>query len=157
MEIMWINHLSLVLLVHHFLLHDFVESQQVFQQDPVPDPFELDDRYPNRDEFEECRPIKLQLERTSSRFSATITQNTNPDLNFANANASLMTSRLKSRLDILADLYTQQFGEKLNVLLTYAEADNPLVTINDSLHFEGVGIVENSCIASYTYKTVLLL
>ena len=130
--------LLLVLLLQQYLsLYDFVESQQMFQQDPVPDPFELDDRYPNRDEFEECRPIKLQLERTSSRFSATITQNTNPDLNFANADASLMTSRLKSRLDILADLYTEQFGGKLNVLLTYAEADNPLVTTNDSLHFEG--------------------
>ena len=129
--------LLVLLLQQYLLLYDFVESQQVFQQDPVPDPFELDDRYPNRDEFEECRPIKLQLERTSSRFSATITQNTNPDLNFANADASLMTSRLKSRLDILANLYTQQFGGKLNVLLTYAEADNPLVTTNDSLHFEG--------------------
>ena len=56
--------LLLILLLQQYLsLYDFVESQQMFQQDPVPDPFELDDRYPNRDEFEECRPIKLQLER----------------------------------------------------------------------------------------------
>ena len=134
-----VNKLLLFLLLQQYLLlYNFVEPQQVFQQDPVPDPFELGDRYPNRDEFEECRPIKLQLERTSSRFSATITQNTNPELNFANADASLMTSRLKSRLDILADLYTDQFGGKLNVLLTYAEAGNPLVTTNDSLHYEGM-------------------
>ena len=135
---MWINYLSLLLLQQQFLLHDVVVSQQVFQQDPVPDPFVLGDRYPNRDEFEECRPIKLQLERTSSRFSATITQNTNPDLNFANTDASLMTSRLKSRLDILAGLYTGRFGRKLNVLLTYAEAGNSQVTTNDSLHYEGI-------------------
>ena len=134
-----VNKLLLFLLLQQYLLlYNFVEPQQVFQQDPVPDPFELGDRYPNRDEFEECRPIKLQLERTSSRFSATITQNTNPELNFANADASLMTSRLKSRLDILADLYTDQFGGKLNVLLTYAEAGNPLVITNDSLHYEGI-------------------
>ena len=116
---------------------NFVQPQQVFQQDSVPDPFVLGDRYPNRDEFDECRPIQLQLKRTSSKFSATIAQNTNPDINFATADASLMTSRLKSRLDILAALYKEQFGVKLNVLLTYAESDNPQVTTNDSLHFEG--------------------
>ena len=116
---------------------NFVQPQQVFHQDPVPDPFVLGDRYPNRDEFDECRPIQLQLKRTSSKFSTTITQNTNPDINFASADASLMTSRLKSRLDILAALYKEQFGVKLNVLLTYAESDNPQVTTNDSLHFEG--------------------
>ena len=135
-----INYFLLLLLLQHYLLCDFAGAQQdqfEFRQDSVPDPFTLGDRYPNRDEFEECRPIKLQLERTSSRFSATITQNTNSDLEFATADAALMTSRLKSRLDILANLYSQQFGGKLTVLLTYAEADNPQVTTNDSLHFEG--------------------
>ena len=133
------NNLFLLLLLQYFLLYDFVEPQQQFEfrQDSVPDPFTLGDRYPNRDEFDECRPIKLQLERSSSRFSATITQNTNQDLDFATADASLMTSRLKSRLDILAGLYRQQFGGELTVLLTYAEAGNPQVTTNDSLHFEG--------------------
>lgn len=136
---MKISYLLLLILLQHFLLYDFAEAQQEFEfrQDSVPDPFTLGDRYPNRDEFEECRPIKLQLERTSSRFTATITQNTNPDLEFATADAALMTSRLKSRLDILASLYEEQFGGKLTVLLTYAEADNPQVTTNDSLHFEG--------------------
>ena len=129
-----IRSLVLLLLLQYC---NFVQPQQEFQQDPVPDPFLLGDRYPNRDEFDECRPIQLQLKRTSSKFSATITQNTNPDINFATADASLMTSRLKSRLDILANLYMEQFGGNLNVLLTYAESDNPQVTTNDSLHFEG--------------------
>jgi len=134
-----INNLIVLLLLHSCLLFSFVEPQDEFEfrQDSVPNPFTLGDRYPNRDEFDECRPIKLQLERTSSRFSATITQNTNRDLNFVTMDASLMTSRLKSRLDILASLYKQQFAEKLNVLLTYAEADDPQITTNDSLHFEG--------------------
>ena len=129
-----IRSLVLLLLLQYC---NFVQPQQVFQQDPVPDPFLLGDRYPNRDEFDECRPIQLQLKRTSSKFSATIAQNTNTDINFATADASLMTSRLKSRLDILADLYMEQFGGNLNVLLTYAESNNPQVTTNDSLHFEG--------------------
>ena len=129
-----IRSLVLLLLLQYC---NFVQPQQEFQQDPVPDPFLLGDRYPNRDEFDECRPIQLQLKRTSSKFSATIAQNTNPDINFATTDASLMTSRLKSRLDILAALYKEQFGGNLNVLLTYAESDNPQVTTNDSLHFEG--------------------
>ena len=123
------------------LLFSFTDSQEVFKQDPVPDPFQINDRYPNRDEFEECRPIKVQLERTSARFSATIIQNSNTDLDFANTDASLMTSRLKSRLDILAGLYKNQFGKNLKVLLTYAEAGHPDVTTNDSLHYEGIVIV----------------
>ena len=129
-----VRNLLLLLLLQYF---NFVEPQQIFHQDPVPDPFVLGDRYPKRTEFDECRPIQLQLKRTSSKFSTTITQNTNPDLNFVTADASLMTSRLKSRLDILASLYHDKFGGKLNVLLSYADADNPQVTTNDSLHFEG--------------------
>ena len=128
-----IKNLLLLLLLQHF---NFVEPQLVFQQDHVPDPFVLGDRYPNRDEFDECRPIQLQLKQTSSKFSAAITQNTNPNLNFATADASLMTSRLKSRLDILTDLHLGTFGGNLNVLLSYADADNSQVTTNDSLHFE---------------------
>ena len=130
-----IRNLLLFLLLQHC---NFVKPQQVFQQDLVPDPFVLGDRYPNRTEFDECRPIQLQLKRTSSKFNATITQNANPDLNFATADASLMTPRQKLHLDILADLYHQKFGGKLNVLLSYADANNSQVTTNDSLHFEGL-------------------
>lgn len=128
-----------ILLLQYFLLYNFVEPQQEFefQQDSVPNPFKLGDRYPNRDEFEECRPIKVQLTRTSNRFSATITRNTYENLNFVTADAALMTSRLKSRLDILADLYRQRFTGKLKVLLTYAEPGNSQITINNSLHYEG--------------------
>ena len=132
--IIQVRSLLLLLLLQYF---NFVEPQQIFHQDPVPDPFILGDRYPNRTEFDECRPIQLQLKRTSSKFNATITQNTNPNLNFVTADPSLMTSRLTSRLDILAGLYHDRFGGKLNVLLSYTDADNPQVTANDSLHFEG--------------------
>ena len=132
--------LSNLLLLQCFLLYSFVEPQKEFEfrKDSVPDPFKLGDRYPDRDEFEECRPIKVQLERTSSRFSATITRNTNEDLNFATVDASLMTSRLKSRLDILADLYQQRYTGKLRVLLTYVEPASSQIITNDSLHYEGI-------------------
>jgi len=112
---------------------------QVFQQEPVPDPFKLGDRYPDRDEVVEVRPIKLRLKRTSRRFSETIIRNTNNDLSYVNDDARLMTSRLKSRLDLLGELYEDEYRrQKLVVILTYAEEGNPAVTDPNSLHYEGM-------------------
>ena len=113
------------------------DDLQVFQQEPVPDPFTLGDRYPDRDEVVEVRPIKLRLRRTSQRFRDTIIRNTNNDLSYANDDARLMTSRLKSRLDTLGELYEDRYRRELQVLLTYAEEDNPSVTDPASLHYEG--------------------
>lgn len=114
------------------------DDLEVFQQEPVPDPFELGDRYPDRDEKVEVRPIKLRLQRTSRRFSETIINNDNNDLSYANDDARLMTSRLKSRLDILGGLYEDEYRrQKLEVVLTYAEEGNPDVTDPNSLHYEG--------------------
>ena len=97
------------------------DDLEVFQQEPVPDPFELGDRYPDRDEEVEVRPIKLRLQRTSRRFSETIIRNTNNDLSYANDDARFMTSRLKSRLDTLGELYEDEYRrQKLEVILTYA-------------------------------------
>ena len=114
------------------------DDLEVFQQEPVPDPFELGDRYPDRDEEVEVRPIKLRLQRTSRRFSETIIRNTNNDLSYANEDARFMTSRLKSRLDTLGELYEDEYRrQKLEVILTYAEEGNPDVTKPNSLHYEG--------------------
>lgn len=114
------------------------DDLEVFQQEPVPDPFELGDRYPDRDEEVEVRPIKLRLQRTSRRFSETIIRNTNNDLSYANDDARFMTSRLKSRLDTLGELYEDEYRrQKLEVILTYAEEGNPDVTNPNSLHYEG--------------------
>ena len=113
------------------------DDLQVFQQEPVPDPFTLGDRYPDRDEVVEVRPIKLRLRRTSQRFRDTIIRNTNNDLSYANDDARLMTSRLKSRLDTLGELYEDRYRRELQVLLTYAEEGNPSVTDPASLHYEG--------------------
>ena len=113
------------------------DDLQVFQQEPVPDPFTLGDRYPDRDEVVEVRPIKLRLRRTSRRFSETIIRNTNNDLSYANDDARFMTSRLKSRLDTLGELYEDRYRRQLQVLLTYAEENNPSITDPTSLHYEG--------------------
>ena len=115
------------------------DDLEVFQQEPVPNPFRLGDRYPDRDEDTEVRPIKLRLKRTSRRFSETIIRNTNNDLSYANDDARLMTARLKSRLDALGELYEDEYRrQKLEVVLTYAEENNSLVTDPNSLHYEGL-------------------
>jgi len=134
---MWelsVSHLYLLIVCSCQLLISY--QQQMFQQEPVPDPFRLGDRYPDRDEAVECRPIKLRLRRTSARFAETIVRNTNNDLDYDNDDARFMTSRLKSRLDILGELYRDRYRRKLRVLLTYAEEGHPGIS-SDSLHFEG--------------------
>lgn len=131
-------HLLIILSCGVFVTLQQDDDLQVFQQEPVPDPFTLGDRYPNRNETVEVRPIKLRLRRTSRRFSETIIRNTNNDLDYANDDARLMTSRLKSRLDRLGELYEDKYRrQRLRVLLTYAEENNPSVTDPKSLHYEG--------------------
>jgi len=128
---------------------------QVFQQEPVPNPFKLGDRYPDRDEVAEVRPIKLRLKRTSRRFSNTIIRNTNNDLSYVNSDAHLMTSRLKSRLDRLGELYKRRYGgRKLVVILTYAEEGNSAVTDPNSLHYEGITNYNCKPSTIYTYSSL---
>lgn len=110
-------------------------SAQVFRQDPIPS-FTLGTRYPNLDEDSQCRPIKLRLIRNSLRFTATLVRNTNTDITYSSENARFMTSRLKFRLDLLAEWYLTTYSARLTVLLSYAE---PTTTTDrsNSLHYEG--------------------
>ena len=122
----------------------FAHSQSVYQQEPVPNPFTQGTRYPDRDEDVECRPIKLRVRRNSVRFHATITQNRNTQIRFETSDSSLMTSRLKSRLDILASWYYTNYGTQLRVSMSYIDGNDPGADDssirNTSLHYEGEGV-----------------
>ena len=109
---------------------------QVFQQDPIPT-FTVGISYPNLDEDEQCRPIKLRLIRHSARFTATLVRNTNDDLTYANEDARFMTSRLKFRLDTLAQWYYNTYSARLTVMLSYADP-NTVTDRANSLHYEGI-------------------
>ena len=113
----------------------------VYQQQPIPDPFTQGLRYPDRDEDDECRPIKLYVGRGSLRFGATIIRNTNPEIDYATEDARLMTSRMKSRLDTLARWYFTTYNTQLGVLISYVDGNvpgyDPSIRV-DSLHFEGM-------------------
>ena len=114
----------------------WLASAQVFQQDTIPT-FTVGRRYPNLDEDEQCRPIKLRLIRHSVRFTATLVRNTNDDMTYANEDARFMTSRLKFRLDTLAEWYYNTYNARLTVLLSYAEPTTVTDRAN-SLHYEGI-------------------
>ena len=112
-------------------------SAQVFQQDPITNFTTVGTQYPNLDEDEQCRPIKLRLIKHSTRFTATLVRNTNNEITYDNEDARFMTSRLRFRLDLLAEWYFNNYNATLKVLLAYAE---PTVVTDrsNSLHYEGI-------------------
>lgn len=112
-------------------------SAQVIQQDPIPSFATVGTRYPDLDEDEQCRPIKLRLIRNSARFTATLVRNTNDEITYDNEDARFMTSRLKFRLDLLAEWYFDSYNAKLKVLLAYAEP-TAVTDRSNSLHYEGI-------------------
>ena len=133
--------LLFAVLVSEIILVHSQTSPPVYHQEPVPDPFTQGTRYPDRDEDVECRPIKLRVRRNSLRFHATITQNSNSQIRFETSDSSLMTSRMKSRLDILASWYRSNYGTQLRVLMSYIDGNDPGAddssVRSNSLHYEG--------------------
>ena len=117
-------------------LYELVGAQ-VFHQDPIPSFSTVGTRYPNLNEDEQCRPIKLRLIRHSTRFTATLVRNTNNEITYDNEDARFMSSRLKFRLDLLAEWYFSNYNAKLKVLLAYAEPST-VTDRSDSLHYEGI-------------------
>ena len=135
------SYLLFALLVCEFLLAYSQTSPPVYHQEPVPNPFTQGTRYPNREEDDECRPIKLYVRRNSVRFNATIIRNGNTQIQYATDDARLMTSRMKSRLDILASWYYSTYGTRLVVELSYIDGNGPGASDSsvrsNSLHYEG--------------------
>ena len=108
-----------------------------YSKGPVPDEFRLRDRYPDRNEVTECRPIRLRIERDSRRYRRDLVVNANPDITFDGADARVMTSRLQTQLNALAELCRRQYGLRFRVSKAWAEASDPDVDDAHSLHFEG--------------------
>ena len=110
-----------------------IAAQFDYSQQPIPDPFQLGDRYPDREEVEVCRPIVDHIDRNSARFTNELVLNTNPSITFSNNDARLMTSRMQTRLDRLRQLYTRGF----TVLKAWTQYPDPEVADIASLHYEG--------------------
>ena len=108
-----------------------------YSRGAVPEVFAFNQSYPNRSEVDECRPIRLHIERGSRRFLSDLVTNVNPGLHFAHADARIMTSRLQVRLNALALLYYQEFGLTVTIMKSWTESGDEEVDDPLSLHFEG--------------------
>ena len=112
-------------------------AQQDFSTAPIPDPFQIGDMYPRRSETDVCRPIQDYIDRGSARFNSQLVTNTNADVTFATSDSRIMSSRLQSRLNTLANSYTRR---KITVLRAWTPFQN--AALDDlSLHYEGEALI----------------
>lgn len=106
---------------------------------PVPSVFQVGTRYPDRNETEECRPIRLRVVRNSRLYRTQLVTNTNPQIIFHSADARVMTARVQARLNALAASYYQHYQARITVLRSWSEFSVNDTSIGDpnSLHYEG--------------------
>ena len=110
----------------------------LYTRGPLPRIFRRGDRYPNRNETEECRPIRLRIMRNSRLYRSDLVTNSNPNIVFQSADARLMTSRLQSRLDALAE----RFSSRITVIRAWSEySAGDRIGDPHSLHYEGTIII----------------
>lgn len=132
--------LLILISVHPSAITATGSDNSVFQytRGPVPDNFQVGQHYPARSEMEECRPIRLRIERNSRLFRINLVVNSNPNIHFAGNDAKRMTSRLQSRLNSLASLFYSRYQLRLTVHLAWVEY-SPEDGVGDpqSLHYEG--------------------
>ncbi len=118
-------------------------SQQDFTTAQIPD-FRRGVFYPARSsnaaeaEVRTCRAITDRIDRNSARFNNELVTNTNTRIIFSTADSRLMSSRMQSRLDDLAEEYFKKFSRRMTVLKAWTPyPDRDLSGDQESLHYEG--------------------
>ena len=103
------------------------------------DPTELllGHRFPDKDETEVCGSIRDVIERDSGRFRRILIRNTNNHVEYIDDDARRMTSRTKSKLDVLASLVRNLWDDE-KVRVTRAWTDQVDTSDPVSLHYEGM-------------------
>ena len=114
------------------------DSNFIFSRGPVPNPFLLHQHYPDRPESVECRPIRLHIERGSRRFVSELVTNEHTNVQFTNADARIMSSRLHRHLNELAETFYEAHNVWITVIKAWAEQGDTDVTDTNSLHYEGM-------------------
>lgn len=108
-----------------------VRAQQGFEVEPVPDPFQLSSRYPDRDEVEVCRAISDHIDQGTRRFTSELVTYSNSEIRFS-SDARIMSSRMQTRLNRLAALYGT-----FRIQKAWTQFPDPEVDDDRSLHYEG--------------------
>lgn len=101
------------------------------------DPDDGPTRFPNEDEYTICGRIRDVIPRDSGRFRKILIRNTNNQADYANDDCRRMTSRAKSKLDILASLVRSKWGGNVKVEVLLAWTDQYDQADQASLHYEG--------------------
>lgn len=110
----------------------------VYSRGPIPDVFQQGTRYPDRNETEECRPIRLRVVRSSRLYTTQLVTNVNPDIVFHSSNARIMTRRMQARLNALAASYQIHYSARITVWRAWSEySANDTIGDPTSLHYEG--------------------
>ena len=112
------------------------EGNFLYTRDPVPRFFRLGQRYPNREESEQCRPIRLRITRNSRLYITNLVTNGNGDIYFQSSDARIMTSRMQTRLNTLARIFRLKYNSKIRVLKAWTQYSSTDADPN-SLHYEG--------------------
>ena len=108
-----------------------------FTNGPIPNPFQLHQHYPDRPETVECRPIRLHIGRGSLRFSRDLVTNDHPRLQFAHADARVMSLRLQQHLNELAEDFYELYSVSITVTKAWSEYEDADIADPGSLHYEG--------------------
>lgn len=113
-----------------------VDDSYYYGKGKLPKSFKKGQHYPDRDEYLECRPIKLHIAKGTKRFYDLVTY-TGKNVHFADANSRIMSSRLHSSFSLLADKYYKTYKTKLFVLKAWVPYPDYSLD-NNSLHYEGI-------------------
>jgi hypothetical protein len=101
-----------------------------------PNQLSLKDKFPNKDETETCGTIRDVIQRDSGRFRRILIRNTNDQVDYIDEDARRMTSRTKSKLDVLASLVISEWkNDKARVIQAWT--DQVVASDPTSLHYEG--------------------
>ena len=114
------------------------------EAETVPSRFRKNDYYPRngegnyrKSEVKSSGAIRDIIRRNSPRYRKVLVRNANSDITYSNEDCRYMTSRAKSKLDILGSLVQSRIrGQRLQVLRAWTDNVDP----NDysSLHYEGL-------------------
>ena len=118
--------------------------QQTFTNIQVPT-FSLGVFYPGRSEdpleaeVATCSSITDRIDRDSARFNSELVTNTNPSIAFSTEDSMLMTSRMESSLETLAEAYGESTGRGMTILKAWSAYPDPELESEPlSLHYEGL-------------------
>lgn len=125
-----------------FIFAFFSMVSKVEPREAFPDHFEPGDFYPRNNQPDARKSetltsgaIRDVIKRDSPRYRKVLIRNSNDDVVFGNEDSRFMTSRTKSKLDVLASLFKGRSYVRVRVLKAWTDEVDRSDML--SLHYEG--------------------